>query len=425
MSLFISILALLLSTFSFTAAEGKFQAYWNVPLDACTEHGVYFDLDKFSIVHNTGNTFYGDKVDIFYSAGSFPQYDKYNHSINGGIPQRGNLTTHIEKFVARLLQILPQHFSGPAVLDFETYLPSFNVSLPEVYKQQSEDWVRTQHPDWKEDAIEAEARRTFDEDVTPYFESLLKVGLYYRPDALIGYYHYPYCHNYNYPYTHCQQEVMDLNDELKPWLLSTSTALFPSVYTFLKGFDPSTRANSLGAKLKETQRVNDGNRPILPYFWYRYHDSPQYLSSDVARAVLWLVRSHNSSGVVLWGSTQELADEASCLDFRSYLYGTLGPLLKCFQDMPDSMVNALKLRYPTETGEEPERPKRRGVPSNLFEREAIVQENAAGARNYYEIVEQTDVEREMEELERKYVQEHNRNLLMSMIHYYCKSLNLE
>lgn len=62
MSLLGSVLCGLLCAFSFSFAESKFQAYWNVPLDACTGLGVYFDLDQFSIVHNTGNPFYGDKV---------------------------------------------------------------------------------------------------------------------------------------------------------------------------------------------------------------------------------------------------------------------------------------------------------------------------------------------------------------------------
>ncbi|TOF71694.1 hypothetical protein CGJ15_27855, partial [Vibrio parahaemolyticus] len=69
-----------------------------------------------------------DKVTIFYNPGAFP-YLNNSTAVNGGIPQNGNLTHHLQVFTDKVHQQMQVNFSGVAVLDFETYYPSLDMSL--------------------------------------------------------------------------------------------------------------------------------------------------------------------------------------------------------------------------------------------------------------------------------------------------------
>ncbi|XP_068204595.1 hyaluronidase-like [Palaemon carinicauda] len=93
-----------------------------------------------------------------------------------------------------------------------------------------------------------------------------------HPEALWGYYHYPYCHNYGPQAYRCQPQVVVHNDEMS-WLMEASTALYPSIYLFKdSGWDPISRRRNTLVRIKEAIRVrrNIGeNIPFLPYFWYR------------------------------------------------------------------------------------------------------------------------------------------------------------
>ena len=53
---------LFLAILDILECSAEFKAYWNIPLSKCTNKGVIFDLDKFGIIHNEGNSFYGDQV---------------------------------------------------------------------------------------------------------------------------------------------------------------------------------------------------------------------------------------------------------------------------------------------------------------------------------------------------------------------------
>ncbi|PIO61480.1 hypothetical protein TELCIR_16996, partial [Teladorsagia circumcincta] len=66
--------------------------FWNVASDRCSKRKkLTLPLKQFDIVHNKGQTFYGDKIVLFYEKdfGLFPYYRNYDpkQPVNGGLPQ--------------------------------------------------------------------------------------------------------------------------------------------------------------------------------------------------------------------------------------------------------------------------------------------------------------------------------------------------
>ncbi|XP_068203925.1 hyaluronidase-like [Palaemon carinicauda] len=256
-----------------------FDVYWNIPSQTCQQFGIYINASQYGIVQNTDDVFYGDKVSIFYGPGKFPWIEN-DLPVNGGIPQNASLIDHLQMFTDEVTKKLPKDFKGVSVLDFERYFPSYDMSAVE-YKESSIAWVEAMHPGWTPSQIETEAIKTFNETSREFFEILLWKGREMHPEALWGYYHYPYCQNDGPQEYRCQPQVVVHNDEMS-WLMEASTALYPSIYIFKdSGWDPVSRRRNALVRIKEAIRVRKNigkNIPILPYFWYRYHDSSDYLT---------------------------------------------------------------------------------------------------------------------------------------------------
>lgn len=94
-------------------------------------------LTKYAIEVNSGDKFKGEKIILFYDPGLFPMYLKVNiffhilvylgklrvftysqnqetgklKEVNGGIPQRGNVTEHLNEFIKVVTQV-PPDFNG-------------------------------------------------------------------------------------------------------------------------------------------------------------------------------------------------------------------------------------------------------------------------------------------------------------------------
>lgn len=62
-------------------------------------------------------------------------------------------------------------------------------------------------------------------------------------------------------------QVRQLNDQIQDIIFQKSGALYPSVYTF--DIEREARWSTISTMLRETNRVNLKNLPVLPYFWYR------------------------------------------------------------------------------------------------------------------------------------------------------------
>lgn len=103
-----------------------FKVYWNVPTHMCASKKVYFDdlYENFGIIQNTNHrsSYEGDKITILYSdsanestaVGLFPAiFRTQNVYRNGGLPQNGNVTLHLEKFGKDLNAKIPdKNFNG-------------------------------------------------------------------------------------------------------------------------------------------------------------------------------------------------------------------------------------------------------------------------------------------------------------------------
>lgn len=95
-----------------------------------------------------------------YDPGMFPALDaKRNTRRNGGVPQEGNLTLHLDQFKVAMNDIVPDDSNnGLIVIDFESWRPIFRQNFGELkpYKDVSYDIERQRHPFWSRPSIESE-----------------------------------------------------------------------------------------------------------------------------------------------------------------------------------------------------------------------------------------------------------------------------
>lgn len=137
---------------------------------------------------------------------------------NGGVPQEGNLTKHLEIFRKHLTEQIPdESFDGVGVIDFESWRPIFrqNWASLQPYKDFSVELARKQHPFWSSRAVEQEARRSFEKYGKLFMEETLRAAKEIRPSASWGYYAYPYCYNLtpNQPSSQCDRTTVLENDK--------------------------------------------------------------------------------------------------------------------------------------------------------------------------------------------------------------------
>jgi len=95
------------------------QVFWNVPTFMCHRYGLDFSEvhTRWGIVQNSGDVFRGDNMVILYDPGEFPAllHDKHGQLKfrNGGVPQEGNLTRHLNKLKTQIDELVPDHnFKG-------------------------------------------------------------------------------------------------------------------------------------------------------------------------------------------------------------------------------------------------------------------------------------------------------------------------
>ena len=231
----LSAVTVVLLCITYTQANQLLYPYscvWNSPSVLCARYGLHFQLSQFHIVQNINDQFNGGNITILYGPGKFP---KINHSTgtytNGGIPQLGNLSLHLQLLESAINSEIPdKEFSGLAVLDFEAWRPLYkhNFDLLSIYQKASEELVRKNHPDLTNStAIKLQAEKEFNSAARMFFESTLNMSKELRPNAKWGYYGFPRC--YGQPGNYCAPESQDDND-LLGWLWEASTALYPRIY---------------------------------------------------------------------------------------------------------------------------------------------------------------------------------------------------
>ncbi|XP_066579173.1 hyaluronidase-1 isoform X1 [Amia ocellicauda] len=318
-----------------------FLTVWNAPTQACkTKYGVDLDLSQFDITLNQNESFIGDNITIFYmnQLGRYPFYTPQGAPVNGGVPQNASLPEHLQYARADIKRYIPNSpYSGLAVVDWESWRPLWvqNFDSKKVYKEASRALVWQKHPNWTTLQVESEAQREFQEAGRAFMEDTLQLGREMRPGGRWGFYGMPNCFN---QYTNtsvnytgkCAEVHMKRNDEMG-WLWQASSALYPSVYlgSGLRGKGDAIRLYIQNTVL-EAKRCSGQVTPIspsvLPYASIVYY-SLEFLSQEDLVHTIGESAALGAVGIVLWGSGQYAASQASCTKLKTYLHGVLGRYL--------------------------------------------------------------------------------------------------
>ncbi|CAK1547578.1 unnamed protein product [Leptosia nina] len=313
-----------------------FRVYWNVPTMQCKSKKIPFDNlhEKYGIIQNKDDKFLGENIAILYDPGLFPALLKDEKSgkfkfRNGGVPQEGNLDSHLDAFKNSVKQSIPDaDFNGVAIIDFESWRPIFrqNFGVLTPYKNVSYDIEYKQHWWWPKTWIAAEAKQRFEDSARTFMQTTISIGKQMRPKALWGYYGFPYCFNMasNNKAEDCPKKVKLENDEAY-WLWEESSALYPSVYSS-QDLSSSELSELIRGRLREASRLKSRGTPILPYFWYKYRDGGFLKEGDLSIALQSLYKS-NASGLIIWGSSNDVNSIEKCHKLKDYVESTLGPYI--------------------------------------------------------------------------------------------------
>jgi hypothetical protein len=97
---------------------------------------------------------------------TFPHFhqSEVGKVVNGGIPQKGNMTIHFAEVRKDVENLFPgKNFSGYAVIDWEEWYPWLIIASNSLYVNESfyRRSVREVHPSWSKHEIEQEAVRSW------------------------------------------------------------------------------------------------------------------------------------------------------------------------------------------------------------------------------------------------------------------------
>ncbi|KAF5279141.1 hypothetical protein FQA39_LY18319 [Lamprigera yunnana] len=318
-----------------------FKTYWNIPSFQCARYNLGFDhlTRRYNIIQNKDDQFRGNEISILYDPGVFPAIlNNGTQTIlrNGGVPQEGNISWHLNTFAKHLQELIPiEKFSGVGIIDFESWRPVYrqNFGTLTPYKDLSVQIEKQKHPLWSNPQIQGEAKRRFEENARSYMRQTLFLAQKMRPNATWGYYAYPYCFNMN-TNNHlkdCPAEVPPENDGIR-WLFRATDNLNPSVYLRENGFTATQRKELINGRIKEAQRImstlrDNKNRSLIPYFTLQYPDTSQFLSKVDIENSIDVFKTKQVDGVIIWGSSNHVNTEAKCKSLYHYVDTVFGPAL--------------------------------------------------------------------------------------------------
>ncbi|XP_066543586.1 hyaluronidase-1-like [Amia ocellicauda] len=318
-----------------------FLTVWNIPTEPCeTRYSVDLGFSQFDIVLNQNQSFMGDNITIFYDnrLGLYPFYTPQGAPVNGGVPQNASLPEHLQYARADIKQYIPNsNFSGLAIVDWESWRPLWleNWDAKQVYQEASRALVRQKHPNWTMLQVESEAQSEFEEAARAFVEDTLQLGRKMRPGGRWGFYGMPDCFNQysntSVNYTgKCAEVQMSRDDELG-WLWNASSALYPSIYlgSGLTGKGDAVRLyvqNTVLEAMRCSEQVTPISPSVLPYASIVY-ETQEFLSQEDLVYTIGESAALGAVGIVLWGSEQYAASQASCTKLKTYLQGILGVYL--------------------------------------------------------------------------------------------------
>ncbi|XP_066543584.1 hyaluronidase-1-like [Amia ocellicauda] len=318
-----------------------FLTVWNAPTQACkTKYGVDLDFSQFHITVNKNQSFIGDNITLFYDdkLGHYPFYTLQEVPVNGGVPQNTSLLEHLQNARADIERYIPNsNFSGLAVVDWESWRLRWlqNFDSKKVYQEASRALVRQKHPNLTSLQVESEAQREFQKAGWAFMEDTLQLGHEMRPGGRWGFYGMPNCFNQysktTVNYTgKCAEVQMRRNNKLG-CLWKASSVLYPSTYlgSGLRGKGDAVRLyvqNTVLEAMRCSGQVTPISPSVLPYASIVYN-SLEFLSQEDLVYTIGESAALGAVGIVLWGSGQYAASQASCTKLKEYLNGVLGVYL--------------------------------------------------------------------------------------------------
>ena len=321
-----------------------FISVWNIETGECdSQYGVKINLKQFDIVSNSKQNRDGNIAVIFYAnlLGNYPYFDNNKKAINGGLPQLGNLTSHLHKCIFDIKHYIPDpDFAGISVIDWEPWTPlwsNMGWGKRKFYQDTSIKNVKKRYPDLNDKQVLKKARTEYEAAAKSYIVETLKICKKMRPKANWGFYLYPDCYNYNKSSIHleCPPQQILRDDEIQ-WMFDTSTALYPSTYLGY-WFKNSNRTEYYTAhRVSEAKRVNF-NRPgnvSIPIYVYNnlvYRKTKTFLTLEDLIDSSGISAVLGASGVVLWGDHMHTSKE-QCVKLSKYVNSTLGPFMKLASD---------------------------------------------------------------------------------------------
>ncbi|MED6260375.1 hypothetical protein ATANTOWER_015990 [Ataeniobius toweri] len=327
--------------------DRPFVVVWNMPTANCQKHHhIQLDLQDFGIVENHKQRFQGQEMTIFYRdrLGKYPYLSHNGREVNGGIPQLGDLASHLSLTAMQLYVLLRPSFSGMGVIDWEEWQPLWedNFGSKMKYRRLSKQLVRQERLDLSEENVTRLARQEFEESAQKFMEETLRLAVRRRPKGFWGFYGFPSCFNKHKGKTdktytgRCHKGTKQKNDRLS-WLWGQSTALYPSIYL------PQRLAGSMDAalmirhRLLEALRVaslwRHGNNinqatPVLPYARLAFTHTLNFLNKTDLEHTLGESASLGTAGVVLWGEMKFGKSKQQCILLRDYIHNVLGPFIQ-------------------------------------------------------------------------------------------------
>ncbi|XP_054768823.2 hyaluronidase-like [Lytechinus pictus] len=307
--------------------ENIFRAVWNVP-NYCEERaGVKLPLSDYGIEFNDDGGWDSGKVISLLGdkLGYYPYVNSVDgRFINGGLPQLGNITAHLEKVADDIQSMIPDpDYNGFCVIDWESWYPQWD-SIERRYRTYSIEHVRRLHPTWDNLTVDTVAELEWTQGAKLFFESTLKLGKAMRPKALWGFYHYPYC-NVIPNTTTCNPPGPERNNEIM-WFFNETTCLYPSIYLISKY--SGSYASSVRGRLAEALRVrdlsSDPKGPIMSYTRFNYTDTHYFFTLEDLNNTILTSAEFGTNGVIFWGDNYD-SKVGSCQELRQYIIDALGP----------------------------------------------------------------------------------------------------
>eukprot|EP01084_Bolivina_argentea_P251216 421266_1 len=281
--------------------DNRYAVFWNV-----AEHAApYEDVTKYDILPRNWTQCGWDCSTTnctSWNQGIWPIIEDSGQIINGGVPQAGNLSLHLDYIQQHLPLWIPNaNWNGNAVIDFEHWTTiwdynTWNDNFHGIrYQNYSIQLAAKQYPNYNSSQIYSIAKQEFETAATNWFVQTLKLCALIRPNARWGFYGLPFQLN-----TPCN----GTGDNLRCGYQNPTTGEMYRNYSDQQ--IPIWRVS--GALYPKSLRCakNGGieNNLVYPFMWQEYRNHT-YLSETDLNISIKLPYNLGAKGLIIWGNQSD------------------------------------------------------------------------------------------------------------------------